>query len=200
MEEQGKVCTRCNILKPLEDFRKGGYASQLFRKAHCKNCSKIADKAYRDSGKHRENCKNYRLNHPDSDHNYYIRTKQYHNSKSRLYHQLLKNDPEYMRKRREYSRLHHARNKARYNAITAEYRTKKFKVTPKWADLRAIKEFYMGCPEGYEVDHIIPIRGELVSGFHVLENLQYLKAEDNRAKRNIINLEDITKYPSCKWR
>ncbi len=42
-----------------------------------------------------------------------------------------------------------------------------------------IKKFYMNRPEGCHVDHIIPISK---GGLHVLSNLQYLSAEENRAK------------------
>lgn len=55
---------------------------------------------------------------------------------------------------------------------------------PAWADKHAIREFYRNCPEGYEVDHIIPLRGEIVCGLHVLSNLQYLPVEVNRRKGN----------------
>ena len=55
---------------------------------------------------------------------------------------------------------------------------------PKWADIGAIREFYMNRPKGYEVDHIIPLGGKLVSGLHVLENLQYLPVAENRSKQN----------------
>ena len=55
---------------------------------------------------------------------------------------------------------------------------------PKWADFKAIQQFYYNCPEGYEVDHIVPFNGENVSGLHVLNNLQYLTKPDNVRKGN----------------
>ena len=58
------------------------------------------------------------------------------------------------------------------------------RATPKWADLKAIKQFYMACPEGMTVDHIVPLRGKTVSGLHVLENLQYLSPRENSRKHN----------------
>jgi hypothetical protein len=65
--------------------------------------------------------------------------------------------------------------------------------TPKWLnknELSAIKEFYLQRPKGYEVDHIIPLCGDNVSGLHVLNNLQYLKAEDNRYKNKKFNTHE----------
>lgn len=55
---------------------------------------------------------------------------------------------------------------------------------PKWSQLDKIQNFYSLCPTGYHVDHIIPLQGKYVSGLHVIENLQYLLAEDNRRKSN----------------
>jgi hypothetical protein len=55
---------------------------------------------------------------------------------------------------------------------------------PKWADIDKIKEIYLNCPKGYHVDHIVPLQGALVSGFHVENNLQYLTAEENLKKHN----------------
>jgi hypothetical protein len=53
--------------------------------------------------------------------------------------------------------------------------------TPPNADLTAIKKFYAHCPEGHEVDHIVPISK---GGLHTLENLQYLTIIENRRKSN----------------
>lgn len=55
---------------------------------------------------------------------------------------------------------------------------------PTWADLEKIKEIYSNCPEGFHVDHIVPLQGKLVSGLHVETNLQYLTAYDNLVKGN----------------
>jgi hypothetical protein len=60
---------------------------------------------------------------------------------------------------------------------------------PSWADREKIREIYRDCPEGMHVDHIIPIKGKLVSGLHVHTNLQYLTAEDNLKKSNYFNIE-----------
>lgn len=55
---------------------------------------------------------------------------------------------------------------------------------PKWANIDKIKEIYINCPNGYHVDHIVPLQGANVCGFHVEYNLQYLTAEENLQKGN----------------
>lgn len=62
--------------------------------------------------------------------------------------------------------------------------------TPKWADRNLIRQFYVNKPEGYHVDHIVPLRGKLVSGLHVESNLQYLPASENMRKHNTFNPEN----------
>ncbi len=66
-------------------------------------------------------------------------------------------------------------------AVSANYRARLRNQTPADADLNAIKQFYINCPPGYEVDHIVPISK---GGLHILENLQYLTATENRQKSN----------------
>lgn len=71
---------------------------------------------------------------------------------------------------------------------------------PQWADLQAIKAVYAearrrNLAEGisssmmrqsdldpWEVDHIIPLQGYLVSGLHVHDNLQVIRRSANMIK------------------
>ena len=59
--------------------------------------------------------------------------------------------------------------------------------TPKWLSKKEkyhIKIFYLYRPKNCHVDHILPLAGKTVSGFHTLNNLQYLTASDNVKKHN----------------
>ena len=79
-------------------------------------------------------------------------------------------------------------------------RTKHKQATPKWLTQEhktEIKQFYLdamlvskvtGVP--YAVDHIVPLRGELVSGLHVPWNLAVITREENSKKSNKINLHE----------
>ena len=82
------------------------------------------------------------------------------------------------------SREWRAKNPHHRNALKRKYIADKDMRTPAWANLRAIVEFYKGCPFGHHVDHIYPLRGKYVSGLHVYENLQYLPAIENMRKNN----------------
>ena len=73
----------------------------------------------------------------------------------------------------------------RHNAMHREawqrYQAKLKNQTPADIDKKAIQIFYLNCPEGYEVDHIMPISK---GGLHSLDNLQYLTISENRKKSN----------------
>ena len=72
-----------------------------------------------------------------------------------------------------------------HNAMNAlrqsRYRARKYRTIAPDADHEKIKQIYLNCPAGHEVDHIIPVsRG----GLHHEDNLQYLPVLVNRRKGN----------------
>ena len=111
----------------------------------------------------RENRRKYYLNNKDKAKEYKLKNKDYIKEANRLYRL---NNP-------------HIKNTA--NAIR---RASKLNATPKFANVKKIKEIYKNCPKGYHVDHIIPLKNKLVCGLHVEWNLQCLPANENLSKSN----------------
>lgn len=70
-----------------------------------------------------------------------------------------------------------------FKNYTAERRALVLQRSMGWGQ-EGIKEFYMNCPKGYHVDHIIPLKGVNICGLHVYSNLQYLTEKDNLKKKN----------------
>lgn len=71
------------------------------------------------------------------------------------------------------------------NCIGARRRARLRNQTPKLTqeEQDRIKQIYINCPDGYEVDHIIPISK---GGLHHPDNLQLLTISENRRKHNKI--------------
>jgi hypothetical protein len=92
-----------------------------------------------------------------------------------------------MAKYQQIQRDYYQSHKKQARAKTARYKAAKLLRTPKWLskeELKQIEQFYINCPPDHEIDHIVPLQGKLVSGLHVLANLQYLPISENRSKHN----------------
>lgn len=67
------------------------------------------------------------------------------------------------------------------------YWTKLYWATPPWfteSMQKEMKEIYETCPEGFNVDHIVPLDSKIVCGLHVPWNLQHMTFKANMTKSN----------------
>lgn len=87
-----------------------------------------------------------------------------------------------------YRKLWRKQNPGLSKAQQARRRASKLNATPLWAKTGPIAEqienFYINCPDGYQVDHIHPLQGSNFKGLHVPWNLQYLTQSQNSSKGN----------------
>jgi hypothetical protein len=90
--------------------------------------------------------------------------------------------PEVKLAARERTKQWKAKNWDSYKAYLASRKSRVKQATPKWVSLNEIRTIYANRPDGFHVDHIIPINGQIVSGLHVPWNLQYLPATENMSK------------------
>ena len=112
------------------------------------------------------------------DRQYYADNKERIAVRAKQYNE--KHKEEIKTQRREYRK----RNRAIQKAACARHRAAKLQRTPSWSDMDSIQLIYENAPKNYDVDHIIPLQGELVSGLHVPENLQYMYHTLNSSKWN----------------
>jgi hypothetical protein len=88
---------------------------------------------------------------------------------------------------RQRNRDHYQRNKKHYLYKWTMRNAAKLQRTPKWLseqDKLKIKQLIENTPEGYDLDHIVPLQGKNVSGLNVPWNMQYLPSKENRSKGN----------------
>ncbi len=95
---------------------------------------------------------------------------------------------------RERNKKYQLENRHVGAAKTARYRAAQAQRTPKWLtdddlwvieqayDLAALRTKLFGFV--WDVDHVVPLRGKLVSGLHTPRNLRVIPASTNRSKRN----------------
>jgi hypothetical protein len=173
-----KHCPHCNQVKPFEAFyasstHKSGYASW------CKACESERNKAknlanresrlakakeWRDANQEKQATavKAWRLKNPEHT--------------AAIY--------------RDWAQ----RNKDKVNAKWMQREAAKKCRTPAWLteddkwvieqayDIASIRTKHFGIP--FHVDHIIPLQGRKVSGFHVPNNLRVITADQNKRKAN----------------
>ena len=162
-----KICTKCKKEKEAEYFHIHKYTKDKLQ-SRCKECFKESRRVW---------CEKNPEKRKEIQENWY------------------KNNPG---KRGEQEATWCKNNPEKRNIANARRRATKKNATLNLPEdqNKLIGEFYKestrlsretGIP--HEVDHIIPLQGDIVSGLHVPWNLQVITAEDNRKKG--VKLEDI---------
>ena len=176
-----KICTKCNVAKLFTDFSRNSKTKDGLQH-HCKSCklayqranprrAALVKKYYEQN---REACIQRSITSQQ-------KKREYYNAKMRKW--VAENRERHLQTRREY----YARNAAEDIARVRRRQGRIRDTSPLTQAERAeIDGIYMFCKvfSGFEVDHIVPLNGELVCGLHVPTNLQALSIRENRIKGN----------------
>ena len=176
-----KECSVCGELLPLSSFNKRS-DRLIGLLSHCRNCQTAKRSEVLGTEEYKEYHKKYRIINSDKISEYQKDYASTNKDKiaSRKHSYYLDNSKHILLR----CKLYRENNPGAYRAYNAKRRAAKLQATPKWADQEKIRRIYNECPEGYHVDHIVPIRGKLVCGLHCEFNLQHLTAAENLAKSN----------------
>jgi len=204
-----KACTKCGQTKQLTEFFRdstnpSGYC------AHCKVCKRASETAHRKTVKGKASKASADKRYLQSDKG---------KAKHAVARRKLESSPKgklakSARQRKRLNTLEYKASQAKYrqspkgkasrNFHSTQYRAAKLQRMPSWltnAQLTEIGAFYALAQElqilnnaPFEVDHIIPLQGENVSGLHVPWNLQILPQDLNRSKGNRLH----SKFTSVK--
>lgn len=179
-----KICTKCKIDKTLDEFydKKDKYKDKIYtgKRTICIICI---------SKKRKERYKNNREKELKKNLEWAIANKEKHSIYLRAYFQEHKKEHCERTKKWYRENPQYCRNRQALKRALIKQRL------PKFADKEKIREVYNKALEMtketgqlYHVDHIVPLRGENVSGLHVHYNLQVLLATENLLKSNKFNV------------
>jgi hypothetical protein len=170
-----KTCSKCGENKPLELFYKKPKAKDG-RHPHCIACHKEMTRSWEE----RNPTVRARLSREQRERAGEHSLREYHRQ------WYLRN----REKRLEQCEAWYLANPGKNREKAALRRAQTRNATPVWVDRVALQAIYEACPPGYEVDHIIPLKGKNVCGLHVPCNLQYLLMVENRRKYNRIEEDE----------
>ena len=119
--------------------------------------------------------------------------------KQQEYREWLAQNPEKARASAAKSRAKNPHKIALYDLVKDPDRGLR---VPGWIEVEKTRSIYLEARQvGDEVDHIMPLLGDVVSGLHVPENLQLLPMAANRSKASKISrqeLDDLAAEDMCR--
>lgn len=218
-EETPRACTKCGKTKPVSEFylrpnRPCGYQS------HCRECQCLQKRQWRKANNELARSRDHRRRQGNLA-KHQARELAYNKShrEERLLYQRIrhkKNPQRSLRLIKLWARANPQRVKAASAAwqkrnlrrINATRLRRRRVAMPPWVNREEIAEFYVNCPPGYVVDHVVPLKGLTLEGYaicglHVPWNFQYLLAAENRQKGNTMLPMDhplaiVQKHPAPK--
>lgn len=185
-----KDCPKCGEWKPFGEFSPDK-RGRLGLKNHCKACVRVTSKGYYD----RVVGPRLAASRPARD--------------AKREAEKIARQPAQDARRKEFKRRYMKAyrvdkpdvlkdwvesNRARYNSIKGARKAAQLQATPGWADKKAIDQYYLianflseELGIEFHVDHIVPLRSDIVQGFHAQGNLAVLPGFVNQGKSN------------CRW-
>lgn len=185
-----KTCRRCNEPKIVALFSKNKrYADGLW--PYCKPCDakRVAEYRAKNPEKIRETLRKSRAKNAESVAEYKRRYRAKNPEKVKVARKVAydKNRETELAVAAEYKR----NNPHITRAIMASRVAKKKNATPAWIDRDEIRELHKQAVEftrltGYpwHVDHIVPLKSDLVCGLHWHGNMQVISGSENQSKSN----------------
>ena len=166
-----KACTKCGEVKPLEKFKVDS-RNNSGRAENCKECNNASYRKYYADNRDKELARGKKYREDNRD----VIAASY--------------------------RKYYAENRdKKLAAKNAKRRAAQLEQIPSWSDdddLEAIKKVYENCRLmsiltgiPHEVDHIIPLQGEDIRGFHHSTNLAVISADENRSKSNKWEFQEV---------
>lgn len=203
-----KTCTKCKENKSLESFSKRKL-SKDGKCSRCKSCMNSVNDSWYKKNKEKHNLAaaiRYKANpekykiaaskwqreNPEKFRNYQTRWEQ-ENSKYRKeyfasWHQ------ENSERRAFQEKFRRKQNPEKFRKWCAAYRARKLRATPSWFgeldDLVMTEAYHLiGLREiatgfSWNVDHMFPLKGNIVCGLHVWNNVQVIPETVNKSKSN----------------
>jgi len=149
-----KTCSKCKETKDLLEFDKNRTRVDGLH-LYCKSCRKEERKSWYKAHKESQDSRNKRWKQDNRE------------AWNQLTRQAYKRNPGY------------------YKAKSSHRRSCELKATPSWSEKELIEKVYLKATDyGAHVDHIVPLKSEVVCGLHVWANLQLLPPTDNISKGN----------------
>jgi len=206
-----KKCSKCKKVKNKSEFTKRK-DSKCGVVSACKMCHKLISIEYRKQNHERilkssrewryrnKDNKLYKLKNLESSNSYYSKNKEKCNYRSKCYRD---NNKE---KLASYDKKYRENNKDIKNSICAKRMAKKKSSTfintnYEKEQIRLLYKLSSVLSEEtgikHHVDHILPIQGKLICGFHCLNNLQVITQKENSKKSNKYKLLELSIFPFC---